>query len=429
MPTTLRAFAHRSFRLFFAGQFLSVVGTWMQQVAMSWLVYRMTGSALVLGVVAFASQMPVFLISPFAGVYVDRWNRYRTVVATQSVAMVQAAILAALTLSGTVRIWHIMALAVVLGIVTGFDVPARQALLVQLVEGPADLANAIALNSSMFNGARLVGPAIAGLLVAAVGEGTVFLINSVSYLAVLAALFAIGVPRRARVAATGGVLRNLREGFDYAAGFAPIRTILLLLAAVSLLGMPYTVLLPVFASDVLNGGARALGFLMSGAGVGALAGALYLASRTTVRGLGRVMFVGVLLFGAGLTAFGASHALLLSVVLLFVTGLGAMIFTASVNTVLQTLVDDDKRGRIMSLYTMAFTGMSPFGSLFAGALASHIGGPITIAMGGLACVGAGIWYGRRLPALRALVRPIYVEKGIIPEVARGIQSATALRAK
>ncbi len=426
-PAALRAFRHRDFRLFFAGQLLSNVGTWMQSVAMSWLVYRLTGSALALGVIGFATQFPAFLISPIAGVFVDRWNRRRIVLTTQSAAMVQAFVLTGLVLTDEIRVWHLVALALVLGTINGFDIPARQAYLVLLVEGTEDLANAIALNSSMFNAARLVGPAVAGVLIGAVGEGVVFLLNAVSYLAVLAALLGIRARGGPVVPGRPDVVRNLREGFRYAFGFAPIRSLLLVLAVVSLVGMPYTVLLPVFASDVLGGGATTLGFLTSAAGFGALGGALFLASRSTVRGLSRVIAAGAAIFGFGLAALGFTRTLPVSGLVILLAGFGLMIFSASINTVLQTLTTEEMRGRVMSLYTMAFMGMAPFGSLFAGGIANRIGAPRTVLLGGVACLAAAAWFGRRIPALRALVHPLYVERGIIPEVATGIQAASTQR--
>ncbi len=428
---TLRAFRHRNFRLFFMGQGVSVIGTWMQQVAMSWLVYRLTGSAFVLGMVTFMANVPSFLLAPFAGVLADRYNRRAIVIATQSLAFLETTVLTVLVLTGVVEVWHILVLAGVQGVVNGFDVPARQSLLVQLVDGPADLANAIALNSSMFNGARLVGPAVAGVLVGMVGEGPVFAINAVSYLPVIAALFALDVAGGSPVAnrGAGSVLRTLREGFSYAFGFLPIRMILLLLAMLSLVGMPYLTLMPIFARDVLGGGPGMLGFLMGSAGLGALTGALHLASRTTVRGLGRLIAYSSTLFGFGLVAFSFSRVPWLSMSLLLVTGFGMMVTTASMNTVLQTLVDEDKRGRVMSLYTMAFMGMAPFGSLAAGWLAQRLGAPTTVLLGGLAVIAAAAAYARRLPALREEIRPIYERLGIIPEVATGIQTVTELRPK
>jgi len=424
-----RALRHRDYRLFFIGQGISLIGTWMQQVAMSWLVYRLTGSAFALGAIAFASQFPTFLLAPIAGVVADRYRRHRIVVTTQSLALLEASTVAALVLTGTVQVWHLIALSAVLGTVNAFDIPARQSLVVKLVQGPDDLANAIALNSSMFNMARLIGPAIAGVLIGVVGEGPVFAINAASYIAVLTSLFRMSVAKEERPEPQARALSHMREGFRYAFGFPPIRSILTLLALTSLLGMPYVVLLPVFASEVLGGGPQTLGFLMSAAGLGALSGALYLASRSSVRGLSRVIVIAVTVFGLGLIAFSQSRWQPLSIALLLVTGFGMMVQSASINTVLQTIVDEDKRGRVMSLYAMAFMGMSPFGSLLAGTLASRIGAPATVMLGGMACLGAAAWFYSRLPTIRELVRPIYIRLGIIPEVATGLQSATELRPK
>lgn len=427
LSRTLRALRHRNFRLYFTGQAISITGTWMQQVAMSWLVYRLTGSSVALGLVAFASNLPSFLLAPFAGVLADRWSRYRMVVTTQVLSLLQASVLATLVLTGVVEVWHVIALAAFLGTVNGFDVPARQSLLVELVNGPEDLANAIALNSSMFNGARMVGPAIAGVLIGVAGEGLAFALNAASYVAVIGGLLSMDVPPPRPAEGRPPVLRTLAEGFRYAFGFPPIRAILIVLALVSLLGMPYTVLLPVFATEVLGGGPHTLGFLVSAAGLGALSAALYLASRSTVRGLGRVIVVAASLFGAGLVAFALSRTTWLSLGLLLVTGFGVMATTASINTVLQTIVDDDKRGRVMSLYTMAFMGMAPFGGLLAGTLASRIGAPGTVLLGGVATLATALAFAYRLPSLREDVLPIYRRLGIIPEVATGLGTATELR--
>ncbi len=422
----VRALRYRNYRLFFGGQLVSLIGTWLQQVALSWLVYRLTGSALLLGVVGFAGQIPAFLLSPLAGVMVDRWPRHRVLLITQTLMMLQAGVLAALVLLGQIEIWMLLALAAFQGIVNAFDMPARQAFVVQIVEDRADLPNAIALNSSMFNGARLVGPAMAGILVAAVGEGWCFLLNSVSYLAVLIALLMIRVAPQALAPGRPNIFASVREGSGYAFGFPPIRALLLLIAVISLVGMPYTVLMPVFATEVLGGNATTLGWLMAASGSGALASALYLASRHTVLGLGRIIILGVLLFGGGLVAFSFSRELWLSLLLMVVSGGGMMLQMASGNTVLQTIVEEDKRGRVMSLYSMAFMGMAPFGSLLAGWLSSRIGAPTTLAIcGGLAAL-AGLVFGRMLPALREHVRPIYVRAGILPETAAGVQIATEL---
>ncbi|AJE02778.1 MFS transporter [Geobacter pickeringii] len=421
---TLRALQSRNYRLFFAGQSVSLVGTWMQQVAMSWLVYRLTGSALLLGVVGFASQIPTFLLAPVAGVLADRWNRRRLLIATQSLAMLQAALLAAAVLTGVVQVWQIIALSVVLGCVNAFDIPIRQSFVVELVGRKEDLSNAIALNSSMVNGARLVGPSIAGVLVATVGEGVCFILNAASYLAVIAAITAMRITPARRHGARKHILHELREGFTYAFGFPPIRSILSLLAVVSLMGMPYTVLLPVFAKEILKGGAHTFGFLMAAAGVGSLGSTLYLASRRSVVGLGRVIAAAASIFGVGVAGFALSRELPLSLACLCLSGFGAMALVASSNTILQTIVEDDKRGRVMSLFTMSFMGMTPFGSLMAGSVASWLGARDTLLVGAVACLAAGLHFSRQLPRLREMVRPLYRQMGIIPEVATGIQSAS-----
>ncbi len=422
----LRALQSRNYRLFFAGQSVSLVGTWMQQVAMSWLVYRLTGSALLLGVVGFASQIPTFLLAPLAGVLADRWNRRRLLIVTQSLAMVQAALLAAAVLSGVVQVWQIIALSAVLGLVNAFDIPIRQSFVVELVDRKEDLGNAIALNSSMVNGARLIGPSVAGVLVASVGEGVCFILNAASYLAVIAAIAAMRIRPISRHGKNKHILHELHEGFTYAFGFRPIRAILLLLAVVSLMGMPYTVLLPVFAKKILHGGAHTFGFLMAAAGVGSLVSTIYLASRRSVVGLGRVIAIAVALFGAGVAGFALSRSLPLSLLCLCLSGFGAMALVASGNTIIQTIVEDDKRGRVMSLFTMSFMGMTPFGSLMAGSAADWLGARNALLLGAAACLAAGLHFFRQLPTLRELVRPIYVRMGIIPEVATGIQTAAEL---
>ena len=425
-----RALRRRNYRLLFMGQAVSLTGSWMQQLALSWLVYRLTGSAFLLGVVAFAGQLPGFIIAPIAGVMADRWNRHRIVVATQALMMVQASAVAVLVLGGWIQVWHLVALATILGVLTGLDIPARQALFLDLVDGDReDLANAIALNSSLFNATRLVGPSLGGFLIARLGEGPVFAINAASYIGVLAALLAMRLGPSALAPAAGSVARRLREGFGYAFGFQPVRSLLVLIAAISLVGMPYVVLLPVFAEEVLGGGARTLGLLMSAAGLGALCGALYLAGRSTVRGLSRVIVLAGVVFGGGLVAFSFSRSLPLSMALLVVSGAGMMILSASANTVLQTVVPTEMRGRLMSLYTMAFMGMGTFGSLIGGWLASHLGAPTAVALGGVGCLGAAAWFETRRPTLRALIRPVYRELGIIPEVATGILTASEMRTK
>jgi MFS family permease len=423
----VRALRHRNYRLFFSGQSVSLIGTWMTRIATSWLVYRLTRSPLLLGLVGFAGQIPSFVLAPLAGVLVDRWNRHRVLIVTQVLAMLQSAALAGLTLAGVINIWHVLLLSLFQGLINAFDMPARQAFVVEMVDKREDLANAIALNSSMVNAARLLGPSIGGVVIAAVGEGWCFFLDAVSYLAVLASLFLMRVVPRPRSAAAGArVLPEFREGWAYVAGSAPIRSILLLHALVSLVGMPYTVLMPIFASSVLHGGPHTLGFLMAASGVGALLGAVFLANRRSVLGLGKVIPLMAGLFGAGLVGFSLSRSLWLSLVLLLVTGLGFMVQMAASNTLLQTLVEDDKRGRVMSFYTMAFMGTAPFGSLLAGGLAHRIGAPRTLLLGGLGCIAAALWFASLLPRLRERVRPIYVHMGILPEMAEGIRSATQL---
>jgi len=416
-----RALEHRNYKLFFSGQSISMIGTWMTRIATSWLVYRLTGSAFLLGVVGFAGQIPSFLLAPFAGVIVDRWNRHHLLVATQVLAMIQSLALAVLALTGYIQIWHVIALSIFQGLVNAFDMPARQAFVVEMVERREDLANAIALNSSLVNAARLLGPSIAGVVIAAVGEGWCFFIDGVSYIAVIASLLAMKVaPSAIKAVKKANVLQQFREGWDYVYGFPPISKILLLLAFVSLVGMPYSVLMPIFATDVLHGGPHTLGFLMAASGVGALCGAVFLAARKTVVGLGRYIPRMAALFGIGLIGFSISRVEWLSMVLMVVTGLGFMAQMATSNTIIQTIVDEDKRGRVMSFYTMAFMGTAPFGSLLAGSLAAQIGAPNTLLIGGVCCVLGAVWFQRALPRLRQFVRPIYIEKGILPEMQRGI---------
>ncbi|WP_348652896.1 MFS transporter [Polyangium sp. y55x31] len=419
-----RALLHRNYRLFFFGQGISLIGTWLTRVATSWLVYRLTDSALMLGLVSFAGQIPTFFLAPFGGVLVDRWDRHRMLVVTQALAMVQSALLAFFSLTHTITVAHVLALSAFQGVINAFDTPARQAFVVEMVEDRADLPNAIALNSSMVNAARLLGPSVAGVLIAAVGEGTCFLIDAISYIAVLASLLMMRLQPAAPTAARSRILADLHEGLRYVASFAPIRAILLLLALVSLAGVPYAVLMPIFAARVLGGGPHSLGLLMGASGIGAVAGALLLASRRSVLGLGRMLVIAGALFGAGLVAFSFSRWLPLSILLMVIVGGGMMVQMAASNTLLQTLVDEDKRGRVMSFYTMAFFGMAPFGSLVAGWLGARVGAPMTVRLGGfLTLVGVALFL-RKLPALRRVVRPIYVKLGILPEIASGLGQTT-----
>jgi len=419
-----RTLSSRNYRLFFTGQSISLIGTWMQRVAMSWLVYHLTSSEFLLGLVSFLGLIPVFVLSPFAGVLADRFHRLHLLIATQVLAMLQAFLLTVLVMTGLIRIGHIMALATLLGLINSFDTPIRQAFTAELVEKKADLGNAIALNSAMFNSARMVGPTIAGLLIAAFGEGFCFLLNALSYLAVIAALLRMRIPSTAEKKQKQKLLKGLEEGFSYSFGFAPIRSVLLLLMAVSMMGMPYIVLMPVFAKDILLGGSETLGFLMGAAGAGALCGAVYLAQRKTVVGLERVIPLMTGLFSLGLIGFALSRHQWLSLTLLLIAGFGLMVQMASSNSILQTIVDDDKRGRVMSFYVMCVMGTTPIGSLLAGVVADRLGAPQTLLIGGICCLAGALLFMRKLPALRETIRPIYVEKGIISEMALGLQAAT-----
>jgi MFS family permease len=397
---------HRNYQLFFAGQLISLIGTWMDQVAESWLVYRLTGSALLLGTVAFASQIPVFLLAPIGGALADRVDRRRILIATQSAMMALTFMLAWLTLSHRVHIWQVVALAALTGVVNAFDLPARQAFVVDMVSR-ADLVNAIALNSSMFNGARIIGPALAGIVVAAIGEGWCFFANGVSFIAVIAGL-AMMTMDRPRLAIEGSPLENIIEGFRFVAHGAPVRALMLLLGLVSFTAMPYAVLMPLFADKILHGGAQALGLLMGCSGVGALAGALTLAMKKTVKGLGTWVAASCAGFGIALLAFSFSRMLWLSAMLLVPVGFCMMIQMASSNTLIQSMVPDRLRGRVMSVYAMTFMGMAPMGALLAGSLAHTLGAPLTVGIGGVvAIVGAGV-FGVRLPSFRPAARELII---------------------
>ena len=395
----LRALRHRNYRLFFGGQFISLTGTWMQVVAQSWLVYRLTGSAVLLGLVGFLGQIPVLLFAPVGGTVADRYHRHHILVTTQTAATLLALTLAVLTLTDHIQLWHIFALAAMLGLVNAFDIPTRQAFVVDMV-GREDIVNAIALNSSMVNGARIIGPAVAGILVAAVGEGWCFFANAVSYTAVIAGLLLMKIPSQVRVPLPGTPLASIIEGFRYVWRTKPIRALLLLLGLISLMGMPYAVLMPIFADKILHGGARGLGLLMGASGVGALVGALSLAARKSVRGLGRWVIFASAGFGASLIAFSFSRSFWLSAALLLPAGFSMVVEMASSNTLIQTMVPDSLRGRVMAVYSMMFMGMAPFGALLAGAIAHHWGAPVTVALGGAVCMVGAVVFALRLPALK-----------------------------
>ena len=413
-PHLTRALRHRNYRLFFSGQSISLIGTWITRIATSWLVYRLTGSELLLGLVGFCGQIPTTILAPFAGVLVDRWDRHRMLVVTQALSMLQSAALAVLTFSGVITVRDILLLQIVQGLVNAFDTPARQSFVVEMVEDKADLPNAIALNSSMVNGSRIIGPSIGGALIAGVGEGWCFALDAISYLFVIASLLLMTLRRGHERQAEAHVLDELRAGFQYVARSIPIRTALIVLSIVSAMGMPYTVLMPAFVTTVLRGGPHTLGFLMTASGVGALGGAMYLASRRSVVGLGKVSMFATVTFGAGLIVFAAARTTWLALLVMPVVGAGFMVQLASTNTILQTIVEDRLRGRVMAFYTMAFFGTAPIGSLIAGLAAARIGVPWTIALGGIASLAAAAWFAARLPLLRSLVHPIYREMGILP---------------
>lgn len=423
--TLWRSLRHRNYRLYLTGQLVSVCGTWMQQVALSWLVYRLTGSATLLGVVGFATQIPVLAFGPIGGVVSDRHSPHRVALWTQSGAFSQAIILSTLALAGWIQPVHIIVLGVISGMISAFDMPARQALVYQLVAAE-DLPNAVALNSSMINAARIVGPGLAGLVIAKLGEGACFLINALSYLAVILALLGMNsLKERSLPAKQFSFTDSMAEGFRYTLATAPIRDLLLLLGVIGVMGMPYITLMPVFASDIHKGGADALGMMMGAIGSGALIGALSLARRKSIIGLGRVIAIATLGFGVALVAFTVSERLWLSLLLLAVVGMTWMILIAASNTVLQTLADDAMRGRVMSLFTMMLVGMAPFGSLLAGWLADRVGAPAVVACGGTVCALAALVFARQLPRLRAAALPILLARGIVSDPAGAGRSVGA----
>jgi MFS family permease len=389
---TFRALQSRNYRLFFSGQFISLIGTWMQQIAVSWLVYRMTSSVFLLGLVGFISQFPTFVISPFAGVWSDRVNKHRILIWTQSLSMIQALTLAGLVLTNMITVWQIIGLSLFMGCINAFDVPARQSFIIEMIEDRRDLGNAIALNSAMFNGTRFLGPFVAGILIAAVGEGICFLINGLSYIAVIYALLALQIIYVKKENKKNSMLEELKEGFVYVFHAPKMRSILLLLALTSIMGIPFIVLMPAFARDILQGGPHTLGFLMSSLGAGALLGAFYLASRTNVKGLRKNIPLAVCVFGLALIGMSLAHLLWISLILIFLAGFGMMIQIASSNTWLQTNVDDDKRGRMVSFFTVSFLGMAPFGSLLAGSMAGSLGVSLTLFIGGTCCILGALFF-------------------------------------
>ena len=423
---TFRALKSRNYRLIFIGSVISFVGTWMQMVAVGWLVYRLTNSPFMLGMVGFISQIPAFAVAPFGGVIADRLDRRKVLLLTQTLSMIQALLLAFFIFTGTITVWHVLVLSFTLGLVTAFDMPTSQAFMIEVVEKKEDLINVIALNSSLVNVGRLVGPAIAGVIIAAYGEGICFLVNGLSYLAIIYTLLIITIKPIGKRPTEMKVLTEIREAVGYAWRFKPIRDILGLLSVMSLVGMPYILLMPVFARDVLHGGPQTLGLLMAASGLGALLAGLYLASRKSVLGLERRAAQAAGLFGAGILVFSFSRSAWLSAFIIFLTGFAMLIQMAGSNTILQLIVDERMRGRVMSLFSMAFLGMAPFGSLLSGIVADRIGAPHTLAICGLLCVLNGVAFAYRLPSLRKQIHPVYSKLGIIPQISTGLQTSAAL---
>lgn len=405
----------KNYRLYFTGQSVSLIGSWMQSIAMGWLVYRLTGSKFLLGLIGFTSQIPTFILAPVAGVLTDRFNRHKIMLATQVAFMVQALLFSFLVLFGFIHIWHVILLSLIFGLISAFDAPARQSLVIDLIDNPDNLGNAIALNSAMFNGARLFGPAIAGIIIAIVGEGVCFLLNALSYIAIILALYKITVPVKEKKETVKNIKNELSDGFAYTFGFKPIRILLILLAVLSLIGLPFATLMPAYASETLKGSSHTYGFLMSASGAGAFLGALLLASRKTVLGLGKIIAFSAIAFGLSLTGMSLVSGLTLSLIVVFLAGFCMITSIASINTLVQTLTDEDKRGRVMSFYAMALMGMNPIGNLLAGTIASAIGISYTLLISGIITILIGIWFTLVRPTLRKYTHPIYVRKGFVPE--------------
>lgn len=405
----------RNYRLYFIGQGISLIGTWMQNVALSWLVYRITGSVFLLGLIGFLSQIPAFVLAPITGVITDRYSRHRIMVFTQVAFLVQALGMAILVLLNIVDVWHIVVLSLVFGIISAFDSPARQSLVIDLIENPKDLGNAIGLNSAIFNGARLFGPAIAGITIALVGEGVCFLLNSLSFFAVIGALVMMKMPVRQKNSKVSNLKDSFTEGLNYTFQSVPIRTLLIILAVLSLICYPFTVLLPAYAKEILKGSSDTLGFLMSSLGAGALIAAIYMAGRNSIIGLARIISIFSFLMGLSVMAIFFSDKLFPSLVILFISGLSMIMSTAAVNTMLQSILDEDKRGRVMSFYAMALMGTMPIGNLLAGIVANKIGIPYTLLLEGLITIAAVAWFEINRKTLRKYIRPIYIKKGLLPE--------------
>src|SRR5689334_3513865 len=412
IPRTFRALAHRNFRLFFTGQGLSVIGTWLQQVAMGWLTYRLTNSAWLLGVVAFCANVGILLFSNVAGVLADRIDRRRGLLTTQSLMLAQAVVLAVLVGFGWIQTWHLIVLALWLGTCSAFDTPLRQSMYVHFIADRGDLGNAIALNSMLVNTARVVGPALAGLLLGLTNESICFALNALSFLAVIVAIAKMDWPADVRSVAASGWWASWVEGVRYAHGLKPVRALLALVAALAWTISPYSSLMPVYAKDIYGGGPHTLGYLLSAAGLGALASTLHLAHRATVRGLGRLIMYAVAMSGAALAAFAYIRIYPLALLLMVLVGAGTILAAASANTILQTIVDDRLRGRVAAFYTLAFLGVAPLGNLAAGAIAGAMGTPFTFALNGVLALLAAAWFRSRLPMVRDVLRPIYEQLGV-----------------
>ncbi len=412
-----RIFSHRNYRLYFSGQIISFIGMWIQFVAMSWLTYNLTDSAFMLGFVGFLSRLPTFILSPFAGVFVDHWNKYRLLMVTQVVSLLLSVILALLVFLDSIQVWHILALGIVGGIVGAFDMPTRQAFIVDIIPKREDLSDAIVANSLLGNLSRLVGPSLAGLLLAKIGEGWCFTINAIAFLPPIICLILMDIPNKRAKRRQAKHWKEFKDGFFYAINSTSILTLLLLLALVSLMGMPYQVLMPAFAKDILGGDADTLGFLTASVSIGGIAGALYLASRTSTRGLERVVAASTCIFGIGLIIFSVSTSFWLSLFTLVFTGFGMMTQMTACNTILQVLCDDDKRGRVMSFYTMAFMGTIPFGNLLAGCMAKAFGSEWAVFVGGISCIVGVIFFILKIPAIRKEGHKIQVQRAIqVPDM-------------
>ena len=407
-----RAFKYHNYRLYFSGQMISVIGTWIQRIAMSWLIYRITGSAWLLGIVGFTSQIPSLILSPVVGVIADRQNRLQLIIITQCLAMLQAFVVAALTISNTIQVWHIISLSLFLGVVSAFDMPTRQAFVQDMIEKKEDLSNAIAMNSLLFNGARLIGPMIAGILVATVGEGICFLLNGLSYIAVIIALFMIRVKKREKPVTQRRFMDDFIDGARYSFGFIPIRYILINMSIIGFFGLPYITLMPIFARDILQGGPKTYGFLMASVGIGALISGSIFAMRRSLRGIGTAIAVSCTVFSIGIILFSLSPVLWLSMIFLVILGFGQITTFASSNTSLQTMADENMRGRVLAFYHAAIMGIAPFGNLIAGAAAEKIGAPNTLLIGGIVCLLGAFHFYLNIPRLRKIVRPIFMQMGV-----------------